>query len=102
MFFVISAILFVLLICLTNGSFLFTYFRCLGYSVNKSLGLSRYAMSGNKAAVCRYIFGFTGIFLLSLLTVCTLFVVYTIPLMIFAYFIYAEKITENIDFDYER
>ncbi|MBQ8141325.1 MAG: hypothetical protein IJ038_06510 [Clostridia bacterium] len=88
-------ILFIVLACVTSGGFFTPYFICKGFSVNKARELSHSAVNGKKPMICRYIFGFSGIFVLSLLTVGTLFVIYTIPLMIFAYFIYADQITEN-------
>ncbi|MBO5415340.1 MAG: hypothetical protein J6A83_01765 [Clostridia bacterium] len=69
------------------------YFLCRGFGVTESISKSRALLKKRKGKLIGYILGFTGIFLLSLLTVGALFVVYTIPLMIFAYFIYADQLT---------
>ena len=46
--------------------------------------------------------GFSGLLALSVLTVGMLFVIYVAPLMIFAYFIYAEQMINNSHNNIER
>ncbi len=91
-----------LLAFLTSQMFFVPYFMCNGCGVSEAFARSRSAMAGRKLGLLRYIFGFAGIFALSLLTVGALFVIYTIPMMMFAYFIYAEQSTLNITDNTER
>ena len=95
----LSVALAVVLAFLTAGGYLIPYFMCKGFSVSDASRMSARAMRGKKYITAKYIFGFTGVIIISLLTVGMLFVVYTLPVMIFAYFIYADQITENINID---
>ncbi len=78
--------------------FLAPYFVCQGYGATRAMLMSAKTLSRKKGKIWKYIFGFSGIFALSLLSVGMLFVIYTVPMMIFAYFIYAEKIiVDNLE-----
>lgn len=92
----VSVIFAGLLAFFTSHMFFVPYFICNGCEISEAFVRSRIAMRGRKLKLAGYIFGFTGIFLLSLLTIGSLFVIYTIPMMVLAYFIYAEQSTLNI------
>ena len=89
--FLISLVCTVFFAIFTSDMFFVPYFICNGCGIAEAFGRSRSEMRGRKMKVAGYTLGFSGIFILSLLTVGTLFVIYTIPMMTLAYFVYAEK-----------
>lgn len=82
---------------LTQGAYFVPYLICRGLRLGRAFLISRRSLKGKKLALWRYFFGFTPIFLLSLLSFGIVFVVYSLPMMIFAYFLYAEQILDKKD-----
>ncbi len=95
---IVSILLFLVLLFLQYGGFFVPYFVCRKMSLKEAMKASRIFVKGNRLCIFKYIIGFAGMFVLSVLSLGTLFVVYTIPLMIFSYFIYSDKLTENTYF----
>lgn len=82
--------------------FLAPYLVCQGYSGRRAMLMSAKLTAKKWGRIWKYLLGFSGLFALSLLTVGMLFVVYTAPVMIFAYFIYAEKMINDQSKNIER
>lgn len=82
--------------------FLAPYFICQGYGPIRAMKMSEKATLKKWGRIWKYILGFSGLFALSLLSVGMLFVVYTAPVMIFAYFTYAEKMINDPSKNIER
>ena len=75
--------------------FLTPYFVCRGFGARSAMIMSARATAKKRVRIWKYIFGFSGMFVLSLLSVGMLFVIYTLPVMMLAYFEYAEKMIDD-------
>lgn len=78
---------------LTQAQYFVPYYLCMGNSLPGAVTLSKTAVSKRRSEIWGYLIGLLPIFILSLLTVGVLFIVYSAPMMIFAYFIHCEKMT---------
>ena len=91
--FIFFSLLFSLI--LTRG-YLNAYYMLKGEGVFRSYTMSRKALKGKTLKTFSLKLLFIGVVIISVLSIATLFLV-TVPLMAFAYFIYAKDITENIN-----
>lgn len=78
---------------LTQEQYFIPYYLCMGNTVSGAIALSRVAVKKKRFRIWGYLIGLLPICALSLLTVGVLFVIYSVPMMIFAYFIHCEKMT---------
>lgn len=78
---------------LTQEQYFVPYYLCMGNRLSGAVALSRAAVKKKRFKIWGYLVGLLPICILSLLTVGVLFVVYSAPMMIFAYFIHCEKMT---------
>lgn len=78
---------------LTQKQYFVPYYLCAGNSLSGAVALSKAAVKKKRFKIWGYLLGLLPICILSLLTVGVLFVVYSAPMMIFAYFIHCEKMT---------
>ena len=93
---------FVTVVFFNSSIFFAPYLMCQGYTPRMAVATSRRLTSGKWGKVWGYMLGFSGLLALSVLTVGMLFVIYVAPLMIFAYFIYAEQMINNSHNNIER
>ena len=98
----IEAAAFVTAVFFNASIFFAPYLMCRGYTPRMAVVTSRRLTSGRLGKVWKYMLGFSGLLVLSVFTVGMLFVVYVAPLMIFAYFIYAEQMINNSHNNIER
>ena len=75
--------------------FLTPYFVCRGFGARSAMIMSARATAKKRVRIWKYILGFSGMIALSLLSVGMLFVIYTLPVMMLAYFEYAEKMIDD-------
>jgi len=80
-----------------NPFFLTPYLLCRGTGVCDSIKLSCRIMKGSNIDRLTFAFGFVPLFLLSAATLGMLFVVYTAPVYMIAYLIYAENKMKNYE-----
>ncbi len=82
---------------LLSPFFLVPYLLCKGERLFGALRLSRCIMKGKRIDKLAFTIGFAPLFLLSAATFGMLFVVYTVPVYMIAYMIYAENKTLNYE-----
>lgn len=71
------------------------FFLCEGYKPRAAISSGRALIRRNLGKTEGYCLGFTGLWLLSFLTVGMLFAVYTLPLTSMSYFVYTEQMILN-------
>ena len=82
----------VLVMWLTGFLFLFPYYICRGESVGRAIAASAEGMKHRYRSYGAYMLAFLGWVLLSLLTAGVLLILNTLPLMLFTYFIFADRV----------
>lgn len=87
-----AIVLAMLVMWLTAYLFLFPYYVCRGESIRRAMKYSVKHMLSRYRGYFGYMLAFLGWVLLSLLTVGVLLILYTIPMMLLTYFIFADKI----------
>ena len=87
----LAAVISVLFMYLTCGAFFMPYFFCMGMKPSAALSRSRAFMKHNRKIYWAYMMSFVGMILLSVLTVGILFIVHALPIMMFTYFILADR-----------
>lgn len=81
-----------LTVFLTKGFFLTPYFICAGERPFVAMKMSRQTLKGRKKNVWGFLIGEIPIVLLSLASFGMIFIAYSAPMLIMAYFIYANEI----------
>ena len=97
-----AIVLAMLVMWLTAYLFLFPYYICRGESVGQALKYSVKHMLSRYRGYFGYMLAFLGWVLLSLLTAGVLLVLYTIPIMLLTYFIFADKIVGDQQREVDR
>ena len=88
----LAAVLSVLFMYLTGGAFFIPYFFSMGMKPSAALSRSRALMKRNRKIYMAYMISFVGMILLSVITVGIFFMVHALPIMMFTYFILADRI----------